>query len=191
MYSNSIISAMCTVLTSLSYFYRELENTFNKIKIFQTNQSLLINGYLWQITIYRSQMTIFNSSYTRPVILRDFSLDKNTIQTNIICKINYNNSEIISKPFFNFSNKMLQNVKLIEKQLNNKNTFVFSSYVIETQFRFYYNTSIDKYSCIMDSHTITFSIVILHPLVPGSNTNQPPVAVPAATTTTKRVVTRL
>jgi hypothetical protein len=41
---------------------------------------------------------------------------------------------------------------------------------IKTQFRFYYNASIDKYSCIMDSHTITFSIVILHPLVPGSNT---------------------
>ena len=125
-------------------------------------------------------MTIFNSSYTRPVILRDFSLDKNTIQTNI----NYNNSEIISIPFFNFSNKMLKNVKLIEKQLNNKNTFIFSSYVIKTQFRF------DKYSCIMDSHTITFSIVILHPLVPGSNTIQPPVAVPAATTATKKVVTR-
>jgi hypothetical protein len=138
---------------------RELEDTFTKI--FQTNQSLLIDGMLvanYNLPVSNDNFKLFlRDFYTRPVILKDFSLDENTIQTNVICKINYNDSEIISKPFFNFSNKRLQDVQLIEKQLKNVNFtyklskthlyFQVMSSHIETQFRFYYNASTDKYSC--------------------------------------------
>jgi hypothetical protein len=156
---------MCAVFTSLSCFFdlhvyqkRELEDTFTKI--FHAKQSLLIDGMLvgnYNLPITNDDFKFFlRDFYTRPLILKDFSLDENPIQTNVICKINYNNSAIISKPLFSFSNQMLQDVKLIEKQLKNVNFsyklskthlyFQIMASNIETQFRFYYNATTDKYS---------------------------------------------
>ena len=156
---------MCAVFTSLSCFFdlhvyqkREIEDTFSKL--FHAKQSLLIDGMLvgnYNLPITNDDFKFFlRDFYTRPVILKDFSLDENPIQTNVICKINYNNSAIISKPLFSFSNQMLQDVELIKKQLKNINFsyklsrthlyFQIMASNIETEFRFYYNATTDKYS---------------------------------------------
>ena len=157
---------MSAVYTDLSCFLdlhryqkRELEDTFTKI--FKTNQNLLLDGMLvanYNLPVTYDDFKLFlRDFYTRPMILKDFSLDTNALQTNVICTVNYNDSEIISKPFFCFSNKMLLDIELIKKQLKNVNFtyklsqthlyFQVMSYQIETKFRFYYNATTDQYSC--------------------------------------------
>jgi hypothetical protein len=157
---------MCAVLNSLSCFFdllnyqkREIEDTFNKL--FNAKTDLLIDGMLigtYDLPITNTGFKLFlRDFYTRPVILKDFSLDINPIQTTVTCKISYDNCAIISKPLFSFSNQILQNVELIKKQLKNINFSykvskthlwfqVMESSNIETEIRFFYNDSLDKYS---------------------------------------------
>jgi hypothetical protein len=156
---------MCAVFNSLSCFFdlhiyqkREIEDTFTEL--FHAKTNLLIDGMLvgnYSLPITNNEFKFFlRDFYTRPVILKDFSLDINPIQTNVTCKISYNNCAIISKPLFSFSNQMLQDVELIKKQLKNINfsyklskTHLYFQVMesnIETEFRFYYNDSTDKYS---------------------------------------------
>ena len=116
---------MCAVLNSLSCFFdllnyqkREIEDTFNKL--FNAKTDLLIDGMLigtYDLPITNTGFKLFlRDFYTRPVILKDFSLDINPIQTTVTCKISYDNCAIISKPLFSFSNQILQNVELIKKK---------------------------------------------------------------------------
>jgi hypothetical protein len=195
--TNSNISEMCAVLNSLSCFFdlhnyqkREIEDTFSKL--FHAKTNLLIDGMLigtYSLPITNNDFKLFlRDFYTRPVILKDFSLDINPIQTNVTCKI--------SKPLFSFSNQMLQDVELIKKQLKNINFsyklskthlwFQVMESNIETEFRFYYNDSLDKYSSdgMSYSHflnryaSVIGSRVPLPEILPGQPPSLAPVALP-------------
>ena len=157
---------MCAVLDSLSCFFdllnyqkREIEDTFDKLLNVKTD--LLIDGMLigtYNLPVTNTDFKLFlRDFYTRPVILKDFSLDVNPIQTTITCKITYDNCAMVSKPLFSFSNQILKNVELIKKQLKNLSFSykltkthlwfqVMESSNIETDIRFFYNDSLDKYA---------------------------------------------
>ena len=119
---------MCAALDSLSCFsdllnYQkgEIEDTVGKLLNVKT--SLLIDGMLlctYNLPTTNNDFKLFlRDFYTRPVILKNFSLDVGPSQTIIRCKISYDHCAIVSKPLFSFSNQTLQNVELVKKQLRN------------------------------------------------------------------------
>ena len=196
---------MCAVLNSLSCFFdllnyqkREIEDTFNKL--FNAKTDLLIDGMLigtYSLPITNTDFKLFlRDFYTRPVILKDFSLDINPIKTTVTCKISYDNCAIISKPLFSFSNQMLQDVELIKKQLKNINFsykvskthlwFQVMESNIETEIRFFYNDSLDKYSSAGMSYSqflnryasVLGSRVPVPEILPGQPPSLAPVAQP-------------
>ena len=119
---------MCAAFDSLSCFFdllnyqkREIEDTVNVL--LNVNTSLLEEGMRicnYNLPTTNNDFKLFlRDFYTRPVILKDFSLDVGPSQTIVRCKISYDNCSIISKPLFSFPNQTLQNVDLIKKQLRN------------------------------------------------------------------------
>ena len=113
-----VIYSMCfrmsAVFDSLSCFFdllnyqkREIVDTFNQL--LDTKTDLLINGTLlctYDLPLTNTDFKLFlRDLYTKPVILRDFTLDENPTQTTVRCKVTYDSCAMISKPLFIFSNK--------------------------------------------------------------------------------------
>ena len=100
----------------LNYQKREIVDTFDQL--LDTKTDLLVDGTLFctnDLPLTYVDFKLFQQDlYTRPVILRDFTLDENSTQTIVRCNVTYD-SEMVSKPLFIFPNKKFKNVELIKK----------------------------------------------------------------------------
>ena len=200
MSSQPVLDSLSCFFDFLTYQKGEIGDTVNKLLDVKTD--LLIDGMLICTCNLPTSNTDFKlflrDFYTRPVILRDFSLDEGPSETIIRCKISYDHCAIVSKPLFSFSNQTLQNVQLIKKQLKNLNFSykITKSHlwfqVMETDIQFFYNASLDKYATSPDGHSYnqflnTHKNQILRinhtasVLMPGTLGPAPPTGLPAPT----------
>ena len=151
---SSVLDRLSCFFDFLNYQKGEIGDSVSKLLNIKTD--LLIDGILicaCNLPTTNNDFKLFlRDFYTRPIILKDFSLEAGPSETIIRCKISYGRCTTVSEPLFSFLNQTLHNIQLIKKQLQNlsfsykitKSHLWFQ--VQETNIRFFYNASLDKYA---------------------------------------------
>jgi hypothetical protein len=116
----------------LNYQKREIVDTFDQL--LDTKTDLLVDGTLFctnDLPLTNVDFKLFQRDlYTRPVILKNFTLDENSTQTFVSCNVIYDKCESVLKPLFIFPNKKLKNTAKKHFLLlqTHKDTFIISNF---------------------------------------------------------------